>query len=58
MEELGLEEALEDGAALMEWPERAPERIARRCAACAACDARWRTAAPDLDRAGALGAMI
>jgi hypothetical protein len=27
MDELGLEEALEDGAALIEWPERAAERL-------------------------------
>jgi tRNA threonylcarbamoyl adenosine modification protein YjeE len=27
MDELGLEEALEDGAALIEWPERAADRL-------------------------------
>ena len=27
MEELGLDEALEDGAALIEWPERAEDRL-------------------------------
>ena len=27
LDELGLEEALEDGAALVEWPERAQERM-------------------------------
>ena len=27
MDELGLEEALEDGAALIEWPDRAAERL-------------------------------
>ena len=27
LDELGLEEALEDGAALVEWPERAAERL-------------------------------
>jgi tRNA threonylcarbamoyl adenosine modification protein YjeE len=27
MEELGLEEALDEGAALIEWPERAPSYI-------------------------------
>jgi tRNA threonylcarbamoyladenosine biosynthesis protein TsaE len=27
IEELGLEEALEDGAALIEWPERAQDRL-------------------------------
>ncbi len=27
LEELGLDEALDDGAALIEWPERAPERV-------------------------------
>ena len=27
LDELGLEEALEDGAALIEWPERAEERL-------------------------------
>ena len=27
MEELGLEEALDEGAVLVEWPERAPEAL-------------------------------
>ena len=27
MDELGFDEALEDGAVLVEWPERAPERM-------------------------------
>ena len=27
IEELGLEEALEDGAVLIEWPERAQDRL-------------------------------
>ena len=27
MDELGFDEALEDGAVLVEWPERAPERL-------------------------------
>jgi tRNA A37 threonylcarbamoyladenosine biosynthesis protein TsaE len=27
MDELGLDEALEDGAALIEWPERAEDRL-------------------------------
>ena len=39
MDELGLDEALDDGAALIEWPERAPKPPAARRAACAA--ARW-----------------
>ena len=27
MDELGLDEALDDGAALIEWPERAEDRL-------------------------------
>ncbi len=29
LDELGLDEALEHGAALIEWPERAPEAVCR-----------------------------
>ena len=42
MEELGLDEALDDGAVLVEWPERAPEAAAARCACMVRLGARRR----------------
>ena len=40
MEELGFDDALDDGAVLVEWPERAPEALPPEAPACAA--RRWR----------------
>ena len=43
LDELGLDEALDDGAALIEWPERAPEALPPETLACAARRKRGRT---------------